>query len=131
MPSSESCTCSVRTTSSMTSSSSSSAKRRDSAKRRSLMRLDRLVLENVRQYAGRHQLTFAKARDRNVTLVQGLNGAGKTHLLEGLRWCLYGLTSGEESRDIVAKGALAERSTGDEFESAASVFFDHGGRSYE
>jgi DNA sulfur modification protein DndD len=95
------------------------------------MRLDRLVLENVRQYAGRHQLSFAKGQERNVTLIQGLNGAGKTHLLEGLRWCLYGLTSGEDSRDLVAKGALAGKQPGDEFETAVSLFFDHGGRTYE
>ena len=95
------------------------------------MRLDRLVLENVRQYAGQHQLAFAKSRARNVTLIQGLNGTGKTHLLEALRWCLYGLRSSEEARDIVAKGALSEKEPGSEFETSVSLFFDHEGRSYE
>ncbi len=95
------------------------------------MKLERIVLENVRQYAGKHQLSFATSRERNVTLIRGLNGAGKTHLLEALQWCLYGLPPTEDPRDLVAKARTSEGTPGEEFETAVSLFFQDAGRSFE
>ena len=94
------------------------------------MRLDRIVLENLRQYEGRQSLEFAPPGAHNVTLIRGLNGAGKTHLLEALRWCLYGLDSGEFPKDLVSKGRLSVAQAQDEFQTAVELFFDHEGKSY-
>ena len=54
------------------------------------MILERLVLENFRQFKGRQELVFSDLRDRNVTLVHAENGFGKTTILKALLWALYG-----------------------------------------
>ena len=42
------------------------------------MILERLVLENFRQFKGRQELVFSDLRERNVTIVHAENGFGKT-----------------------------------------------------
>lgn len=57
------------------------------------MILTKLHLENFRQFYGKQTLEFANKKDRNVTLIHGFNGAGKTALLNAFIWCLYGTTT--------------------------------------
>jgi len=54
------------------------------------MILERLVVENFRQFRGRQDIVFADNRARNVTLVHAENGFGKTTLLNAFRWVLHG-----------------------------------------
>lgn len=54
------------------------------------MILERIVLENFRQFKGRQEIVFSDLRERNVTLVHAENGFGKTTLLNALLWALYG-----------------------------------------
>jgi DNA sulfur modification protein DndD len=54
------------------------------------MILERLVVENFRQFRGRQEIVFADNRTRNVTLVHAENGFGKTTLLNAFRWALHG-----------------------------------------
>jgi len=54
------------------------------------MKLEKLVLENFRQFKGRQELIFSDLDDRNITLVHAENGFGKTTLLKALLWALYG-----------------------------------------
>jgi hypothetical protein len=48
------------------------------------MKLERLQLENFRQYYGRQRLTFARDAKRNVTVIHGINGAAKTSLFSAI-----------------------------------------------
>jgi len=54
------------------------------------MILERLVVENFRQFRGRQEIVFADNRSRNVTLIHAENGFGKTTLLNAFRWVLHG-----------------------------------------
>jgi len=54
------------------------------------MKLDYITLRNFRQYYGEQTLYFATDEDRCVTVVNGINGAGKTSLCIAVNWCLYG-----------------------------------------
>ena len=54
------------------------------------MILERLVLENFRQFKGRQVMVFSDLRERNVTIVHAENGFGKTTVLKALLWVLYG-----------------------------------------
>lgn len=55
------------------------------------MILDELVLHDFGVYGGRQTLTLTPAApDQPIILVGGLNGGGKTTLLEGLQLCLFG-----------------------------------------
>ena len=54
------------------------------------MILERLVLENFRQFKGRQEILFSDLQEHNVTVVHAENGFGKTTLLKALLWALYG-----------------------------------------
>ena len=54
------------------------------------MILDALVLENVGVYAGRQEADLSPVPGKPVILFGGLNGGGKTTILEGLQLAFYG-----------------------------------------
>ena len=84
------------------------------------MILERLVVENFRQFKGRQEIVFSDLRERNVTIVHAENGFGKTTLLKALLWVLYGRdgllgTDGKaddfEKPDRIVNEGLAYRAT--------------------
>lgn len=54
------------------------------------MLVKRITLENFLPFQGKQSIDFATDPDRNVTLIMGDNGAGKTSLAQAFEWCLYG-----------------------------------------
>ncbi|QIP41492.1 hypothetical protein G9444_4248 [Rhodococcus erythropolis] len=55
------------------------------------MILDKLVLQNIGTFAGRHSIDLApRSSNKPIILVGGLNGAGKTTFLESIHLALYG-----------------------------------------
>ena len=54
------------------------------------MKINSIELKNFRPYYGTHTISFATDDERHVTVIQGVNGAGKTSLFTALNWCLYG-----------------------------------------
>ena len=53
-----------------------------------------LTLEAFGPYAGRQELDFADLRGQDFFLIHGPTGAGKTSILDGISYALYGVTSG-------------------------------------
>ena len=76
------------------------------------MKLSSITLKNFRQYYGEHTLNFATSDDRHVTVIHGINGAGKTSLFTAINWCLYGDKFVEKNSgqigELVNRRALAE-----------------------
>ena len=54
------------------------------------MIIRKIVLTNYRQYTGRQEISFGFEKDKNINIIVGVNGSGKTNLLNALTWCLYG-----------------------------------------
>lgn len=54
------------------------------------MLLKSLDLLNFRQFMGEQHIDFAQDRDKNVTIIFGDNGTGKTTLAQAFKWCMYG-----------------------------------------
>jgi exonuclease SbcC len=70
----------------------------------------RLTLEAFGPYAGRQELDFADLKDQAFFLIHGPTGAGKTSILDGISYALYGETSGgqRETRDLRSHFAPAD-----------------------
>lgn len=73
----------------------------------------RLTLEAFGPYAGRQDLDFADLKEQSFFLIHGPTGAGKTSILDGISYALYGQTSGglRETRDLRSHFAAAEAPT--------------------
>jgi DNA sulfur modification protein DndD len=98
------------------------------------MILERIALENFRQFKGRQEIVFSDLRERNVTLVHAENGFGKTTLLNALLWALYGrdgFTDDFEKPDSLIHEGLAHQAK-DRNRLAATVelTFSHDGDRY-
>ena len=50
-----------------------------------------IAMTNYRQYQGTQTLNFAFDKKRNVAVILGKNGSGKSNLLNALTWCFYGI----------------------------------------
>ncbi|MEO0986205.1 MAG: DNA sulfur modification protein DndD [Cyanobacteria bacterium J06639_14] len=61
-----------------------------------------LVLQNFGPYQGRHYLDLSPNPDRPIILIGGLNGGGKTTLMDALRLVLYGARAPLDRRRTLA-----------------------------
>lgn len=88
------------------------------------MIIERLSIQNFRQFHGRQEIEFAVGKKKNVTIVHAENGFGKTALLNALLWGFYGhdgLTEDLPKPEHILHDGLA--SSPDEAETAAVVEF--------
>ncbi len=93
------------------------------------MRIERVDLSNFRQYFGNQRLKFSRHDDQNVTIIHGVNGAGKTSLFLALNWCLYG-EGVDNIGQIISKEAISRAQPGEIVETKVDVTFFHGGKRY-
>lgn len=72
------------------------------------MRIRSITLTNYRLYNGVNSVVFNETDGRNIYLISGENGFGKTTFLHSLLWCLYGrlMTDIDDSvrKEIANKG---------------------------
>ncbi len=59
------------------------------------MLINSIILNNYRLYKGKNQITFSFDNQKNIFLIAGENGFGKTTFLTSLIWCLYGKQMGD------------------------------------
>lgn len=68
------------------------------------MQIERIIIENFRQFVGKQEIVFSKNSTQNVTLVMGDNGSGKTTLCQAFLWCFYGEIPGfKKKEDLLSK----------------------------
>jgi DNA sulfur modification protein DndD len=102
------------------------------------MFIETLTLKNFRQFRGKHTLRFSQGR-KNVTVVFGENGRGKTGIFRALVFCLFGdrqlSQDGTEVDDrevhLVNTAAVQEiRQTGKPVDGGVELVFTHADHRY-
>ena len=98
------------------------------------MKIEKLILENFRQYRGRQEVVFAIDDEQNITLVHAENGFGKTALLNALLWGFYGHKGFSEDfpkKESILNSTEAAISRDPELtEAAVTILFEHEGVHY-
>ena len=54
------------------------------------MRFEYIEINNFRQYFQSNRIDLSVSNEKNIILVGGKNGYGKTNFLLSIVWCLYG-----------------------------------------
>lgn len=92
------------------------------------MLLEKLKLINFRQFYNESIIEFSTDPQKNITLIHGENGVGKTTILNSILWCLYGkLTHDfEQQNKLVCIQASNEGVTNCQVE----LFFLYEGKHY-
>jgi DNA sulfur modification protein DndD len=96
------------------------------------MKLIALKLCNFRPFYREYSLALAKAEERNITVIHGNNGTGKTALLNAFTWALYekftsALASPEQ---LVNRRAIAEAEVDQPVSCWVELSFEHDGKQY-
>jgi len=94
------------------------------------MKLEVLTLNNFRQFVGEQTLSFSQDKEKNITVIHGENGAGKTALLNSLYWIFYDEIYLPDADKIVNEKAIAESDVGDEIKVEGVLKFSHDEKIY-
>ena len=93
------------------------------------MLLQSIELKNFRQFLD-EKIDFSTDPDKNVTLIIGKNGTGKTTFAQAFIWCLYGETDFTDK--ILLNRVVAERMTPNEVKTVSVILrLQHGSVMYE
>ncbi|HEU5380917.1 MAG TPA: AAA family ATPase [Ktedonobacteraceae bacterium] len=93
------------------------------------MKLESLTVNNFRQYFGMQRLDFARDKKKMVTIINGVNGAGKTSLFLAINWCLYG-EGVDNIGELISKEAIRNAQPGDVVTTYVTLSFSHDGENY-
>jgi DNA sulfur modification protein DndD len=96
------------------------------------MRFIDLKLYNFRQFYGETPKIRLSHGDKNITVFHGMNGAGKTALLNAFTWILYGVFSKgfQKENELISKRAIAEADVGETVECYGELNFENAGTNY-
>lgn len=99
------------------------------------MKLERITIENFRQYCGKQRVEFAKDDQKRVTVIHGINGAGKTSFFLSINWCLYGksvenIKVVDNVGELMSKEAVSRAAVGEPVRTAVDLSFLHNGERY-
>lgn len=99
------------------------------------MKLERITIENFRQYCGKQRVVFAKDDQKNVTVIHGINGAGKTSFFLSINWCLYGKSVEhvkviDNVGELMSKEAASLAAVGETIRTSVDLAFLHNSERY-
>ena len=82
------------------------------------MLLTKITLNDFRQFRGTQTIEFSTDKEKNVTIILGENGSGKTTFAQAFKWCLYGST---DFRDPIVLNKKVANDLGPSAETTVSV----------
>jgi DNA sulfur modification protein DndD len=92
------------------------------------MRFERLDFHNFKPFCGTESIEFDTDSEQPITLVCAKNDVGKTAVLDGIKFCLYGFEDGEEARTQCINRTAALKDSG---ETSVTMWVHHDGESYK
>ncbi|MCH3963798.1 MAG: SMC family ATPase [Clostridium sp.] len=90
------------------------------------MRPIKLVMTAFGPYAGREEIDFRKLGDKNIFLITGPTGAGKTTIFDGISYAVYGEASGDGRDGESLRSQFAK----DDLITSVEIYFELRGRKY-
>lgn len=94
------------------------------------MLIKKLILHNFRQYIGTQEITFSTDKEKNVTVLIGVNTSGKTTLIRAFEWILYNKNEFDD-KVLLNKNVADNMQTGETQAVRGTLVLEHGGREYE
>ena len=89
------------------------------------MKITSLKLTNFRQFNGEHEIEFSTDAERNITVIHGENGSGKTTILNAFKYCFYGETDFDTKNDnILNQQVILDADLGDKLTLKISIGFE-------
>jgi len=96
------------------------------------MIIKKIIIENFRQFYGIHTIEFSTDKEKNVTLIMGDNGTGKTTIGQAFTWCLYSEVKQLKKPDNLLSSKLQkEMYDGWNRDLAVTVVLIHNNKTYE
>ncbi|MGN2613458.1 AAA family ATPase [Aliivibrio fischeri] len=96
------------------------------------MKINKITITNFRQFWKTESLNFSTSKNKNVTVIHGANGSGKTSLLNAFKWCFYGTTDFDTgTENILNEAAIQHAATGEIIELNITVMFEQDGCYYD
>ena len=93
------------------------------------MLLKSMKLKDFRQFKGNQTITFSDDPEKNVTVIMGDNGTGKTSLAQAFTWCLYGETDFDD-KILLCKATSRDMLPGQTEKVRAELMLTHKGTEY-
>jgi len=95
------------------------------------MKIDSIAIKNFRQFNAEQVVKFSTDQFKNVTVIHGANGSGKTSLLNAFKWCFYGQTDFDTLNDnILNEAAIQDAKDGGFVDIRVAVKFNHENKLY-
>ncbi len=89
------------------------------------MELTKLELKNFRQFVD-EEINFAHNTEKQVTVIHGSNGSGKTTILKAFTWLFYGKVDFDTGIErLPNEGVLTETPAGEKVEVSVRLEFTH------
>ena len=97
------------------------------------MILQRLIMNDFRQFYKQNKMDFSPIGDKHVNIVFASNGVGKTTILTAIVWCLYGgkkLPYGDLSEQFLNKSSFEKLSEREESKVEVTLTFEDRDKKY-
>jgi len=94
------------------------------------MLLKSIQLTDFRQFKGKQEpIHFSTDSEKNVTIILGDNGTGKTTLAQAFTWCLYGKTDFRD-KSVLCKATAQELTPNGEATVKVKLILNHNNKDY-
>lgn len=96
------------------------------------MKLRSISIVNFRQFWKEVKLEFSLDNKKNITVVHGANGSGKTSLLNAFKWCFYNKTDFDTNdSNLLNESAIKNSEIGEHIRMSVTVIFEDEGKIFE